>query len=584
VIRFGQTSRPGEEDVMRRLPLAPTGRRGVPRELAQLAAVHRRHCSGADLGLLREAYQVAAELHQGQTRESGKPFITHPAAVARVIAELGLDTTTVVAAVLHDTVEDTSYTLAHLRAQFGPAAADLVDGVTKLDKLHFGEVAEAETFRKMILAARNDIRVLIIKIADRLHNLRTLGFKPRRSQVRTATVTRDIIIPFADRLGLYAIRRELEDLVFATLEPDTYQQIDDHLRATDADRRPLAAAAQRQLATALRGARIRGQVHDRPRHYYSIYREMLKDPPGGPQNPPRLVVVVSGDTRNCYRTLGLVHRTWRPVPGRFKDMIATPKYNLYQSLHTTVVGPGDQAMDVLIRTRHMHTVAEVGIAAELADRGRRRVPVPARQLEWLERLHAWQQEAADSDNFLDALRSDLAYPEITIVAGSTPVTFPSGSTCVDLAYQLDPVAADRLIGARVNGRLITLSTPLADGDQVELIHAQPGQSPGPSRDWLASVRTPRARLQISQAFSDHQPTALRERVRDGRATLANALRRRDRALPDDQTLTALAASQGLPDQQALFLALHQGRGDPEQLADQLVALVDQHQLLDRPPK
>jgi GTP pyrophosphokinase len=568
---------------MLRLPRAPTGR--VPREIAELAAVHRRHCPAADLTRLREAYRVAAELHQDQTRDSGKPFITHPAAVARAIAELGLDTTTVAAALLHDTVEDTSYTLGHLRAQFGHATAELVDGVTKLDKLHFGEAAEAETFRKMILAARHDIRVLIIKIADRLHNMRTLGFKPRKSQVRTATVTRDIIIPFADRLGLYAIRRELEDLVFATLEPDPYQQIDDHLRATDGHRRPLVVAARRQLDTALRRSRIRAHVHDRPRHYHAIHREMMRNPSCGPRNPPRLVVVVAGDARECYGALGVVHQSWRPVAGRFKDLIATPKYNLYQSLHTAVAGPGNQAMDVLIRTRRMHQVAEIGIAAELAGRGHRHgVSGHALQLAWLERLHAWQQEATDPNSFLDSLRSDLANEEITIVAAGTPVTLPSGATCVDLAYQLDAMAADRLVGASVNGRLTSLSTPLAECDQVDLIHAQPGQSPGPSKDWLASVRTPRARLQIAQAFSDHQPTGLREHVRSGRVALAGALRRRDRALPDDETLTALAADQGLPDQEALFLALHQRRCDPGEIADQLIALVDQRHPLDRLPE
>lgn len=567
---------------MLRLPLAPSvGRRDAPREVVELAAVHRRHCPSADVPLLREAYRVAAELHNGQTRDSGQPFITHPAAVARIVADLGLDTTTVAAALLHDTVEDTSYTLAHLRAQFGHAVAELVDGVTKLDKVHFGEAAEAETLRKMILAACYDIRVLVIKIADRLHNLRTLAHKPRRSQVRTATVTRDIIIPFADRLGLYAIRRELEDLVFATLEPDSYQQVDDHLRNTDGYRRPLVDTAHRQLAATLHRSRIRAQVHDRPRHRYSIMREMRKNPNRGLHNPPRLVVVVAG--ADCYNTLGVVHQTWRPIPGRFKDYIATPKYNLYQSLHTAVVGPGEQPMDVFIRTRQMHEVAEIGIAAQLAGRGGATASAQALHLEWLDRLYAWQQEVGDPGNFLDSLRSDLAEEEITVVVDGRPVTLPSGATCVDLAYHLDPVAADRLIGATCNGRLAALSTPLSDGEQVELIHARPGQHPGPSKDWLATARTPRARVQITHAFGD-QPPGLRDQVRDGRAALADALRRRDRALPDEETLDALALHQGLPDQQALFLTLHQGRVDPGLVADRLVALVDQERLREHRPR
>jgi guanosine-3',5'-bis(diphosphate) 3'-pyrophosphohydrolase len=549
--------------------------RRVRREVAELAEVHRRHHRRADLPLLREAYRVAAEQHEGQTRNSGEPYITHPAAVARIIAELGLDTTTVAAALLHDTVEDTDYTLAHLRAQFGDTAAELVDGVTKLDKIYFGEAAEAETFRKMILAARTDIRVLIIKIADRLHNMRTLGFKATHKRVRTATVTRDLIIPLADRLGLYTIRRELEDLVFAILEPEIYQQIDDYLRESASARRALTIAARRQLVAALRRGRTPGRVYDRPRHHYSIYREMVKrSDRGQPRDPPRLVVVVSGDTPDCYAALGVVHCTWAPVPGRFTDLIAAPKYNLYQSLHTTVAGPADQPMDVLIRTRRMHSVAEAGIAADLAaGNGSNGAGVP--QLEWLDRLLAWQQEAAGPDHFLDSLRSNLAHSEITVVtATGAPLRLPSGSTCVDVAYQVDPIAADRLVGACVNDRLSSLSTPLADGDRVELIHARPGESRGPSRAWLRTARTPYARLQIAQAFTDEQPIALGVQIRDGAAALARALHARGRALPDEASLAAVAMDAGYPDREALFLAIQQEKLDADGIAAALVAWVD----------
>lgn len=566
--------------------LAPRSRpsRQVRREVAELADVHRRHCRRADVPLLREAYQVAAKLHAGQTRNSGEPYITHPAAVARIIAELGLDTTTVAAALLHDTVEDTDYTLAHLRSQFGDTVAELVDGVTKLDKIYFGEAAEAETFRKMILAAHTDVRVLIIKIADRLHNMRTLGFKAPHKRVRTATVTRDIIIPLADRLGLYTLRRELEDLVFAILEPETYQLIDNYLRESHRARQAAALAARRQLVSALRRGRVRTRVYDRPRHHYSIYREMVKRSHTGlPRDPPRLVVVVNGDTPDCYAALGVVHRTWTPVPGRFTDRIAAPKYNLYQSLHTTVVGPGDEPMDVLIRTRRMHHVAEAGIAADLTSRnganghnGSNHNGSNGRpQLEWLDRLLAWQQQAAEPDYFLDSLRRNLAHSEITVVtAGGTTLRLPSGSTCVDVAYQVDPVAADRLVGACVNDRLSSLSTPLADGDRVELIHARPGEHRGPSREWLRTVRTPHARLQITQAFTDEQPVALGDQIREGAALLARALRAQGRALPDEGTLAALAIESGYPDREALFLAIQQEKLDPDELAAALVARVD----------
>jgi GTP pyrophosphokinase len=558
-------------------------------EVTGLEHTHRKHCRGADLRLLREAYRVAARLHNGQTRDSGKPFIIHPVAVARIVAELGLDTTAVAAALLHDTVEDTSYTLGHLRSDFGDAVARLVDGVTKLEKIYFGEAAEAETFRKMILAARADIRVLILKIADRLHNMRTLSFKPRPSQVRTATVTREIIIPLADRLGLYAIRRELEDLVLAALEPETFHQVDDYLHRVGPSRQAQVSAAQRQVAPVLRSSHIRAKVYDRPRHHYSVYREMTKYPQLGPQNPPRLIVVVAGGTVDCYRVLGAVHRTWQPIPGRFTDLIATPKYNLYQSLHTTVVGPAEAPMDVLIRTRHMHTVAELGIAADLADRHRPGDHPPGRdpaggQFEWLDRLLAWQQQAGEPDRFLDSLRTDLGYRQVTIItAEGSRVTLPAGATCVDLAYQLDPLAAAGLVAAHVNGRLVSLSAALSDGDLVELIHTQHEDHPRPAREWLQSARTPHARLRISRVFAEHGsaapdqgPAALRDQVHAGRAALGQALRRRDRALPDDDTLAALAVERGFPDPHALFVAAHHGRLDADELADQLVAWVDRH--------
>jgi guanosine-3',5'-bis(diphosphate) 3'-pyrophosphohydrolase len=546
-------------------------RRSTAPDLAELAALHRQHHRHPDLAMLAEAYRVAARLHQGQTRESGTPFITHPVAVARIVAELGLDTTAVAAALLHDTVEDTMYTLAHLRTQFGEATARLVDGVTKFDKIFFGEVAEAETFRKMILAAATDIRVLIIKVADRLHNMRTIRFKPPGSQVRTATVTRDIFIPFADRLGLYVLRRELEDLVLAVLEPEAYRRIEEHLQASSELRAADVATARQQLLAALRRSRIRAQVHDRPRHHYSIYREMLKHPHGGPRNPPRLVVVTS-DRADCYAALGAVHQTWRHVPGIFHDMIAAPKYNLYQSLHTSVIGPGEQPMDVLIRTRHMHRLAEVGVAADLA----RHSPASTTpELEWLTRLLTWQH-AADPQHFLDALRSDLAQQDVTLVTvAGTPVTVPAGSTCLDLAYHLDPIAADRLIGARINGKLTPLATAPQPGDEVELIHTRPGEQSGMSEQWLAWAHTPHARLRIAEALSDQQ-ASLADQVAAGKTALAHALQQRDRALPVDGTIAALAQDRGYPDQEALFLAIYLGKLEPGDLADNLISRVDDH--------
>lgn len=551
----------------------PARRTPIDTEAARLAAAHRHHHRGADLKLLREAYRVAAAMHQGQTRDSGEPYIVHPVAVARILADLGLDTATIAAALLHDTVEDTSYTLIDLRNQFGDTIAGLVDGVTKLDRIYYGEIAEAETFRKMILAARDDIRVPIIKIADRLHNMRTLRHKPGPSQTRTATVTRDILIPLADRLGIYTLRRELEDRVLAILNPDAYQQIDAYLRDGRPDRDKLTAAAATRLAAALRRSRIRARVEDRPRHHYSIYREMAKHPHLGPQDPPRLAVVVAGGQADCYAALGVIHGTWPPVPGRFKDRIAAPKYNLYQSLHTTVLGPDSQPMDALIRTSRMHQVAQVGIIADLTSPGAD--GQPSRQLDWLDRLVNWQQAATEPGLFLESLRTDLTSQEITIITSDgTTCTLPAGATSIDLAYHLDPAAADRLVGAVVNGQLTALAVPLHDGDQVELIHGRHDEHLGPSASWLSSAQTPYARLQIAQAFATEQPAALTDDISHGRTKIEAALHRSGRALPKPDILAGVAAAYGYPDEQALFLAIHNGQHEVDDVVTELLNRVD----------
>jgi guanosine-3',5'-bis(diphosphate) 3'-pyrophosphohydrolase len=446
-------------------------------KVADLEQAHRSRHTRADGSLLQRAHRIAERLHRGRTRANGEPYLTHPVAVAHTVAELGLDTTAVAAALLHDLVEDaaaapdTGYTMAHLRADLGDPPADLVERVRELDLLYLraaaGEELFGETLRRMLLAARTDGRALIIKIAYRLHHLRTLRFRRGPSQVHTATATRDIVIPLADRLGLHAIRRELEDLVLAVLEPEIYRQLDDHLRKTHEARAAQVDAARQLLGSALQRNRIRAEIQDRPRHHYSIYRRMVKNPHLGPQNPPRLVVVVAGDDLECYRAMGAVHRTWRPVAGAFTDLIAAPKYNMYQSLHTTVMGPADQPMDVLVRTTRMHAVAQAGVTA---DRSNGTASSP--QLDWLDRLLAWQEEAAEPDHLLGSLRTDRASRPITVLtADGTAVPLATGATCVDLAHHLDPNATDRLVSANVNGRLTALTAPLTDGDRVELVHA-----------------------------------------------------------------------------------------------------------------
>jgi len=487
--------------------------------LPPLVSVHVQQHPDADVPTLERAYAVAEEQHRGQRRKSGEPFITHPLAVAMILANLGLDTTTLAAALLHDTIEDTGYTLARIQQDFGLEVAHLVDGVTKLDKVRFGEDAEAETLRKMIVAGGRDLRVLVIKLADRLHNMRTLRYQPAHKQQRIARGTQDLLVPVADRLGIHVLKRELEGLCFAVLQPAEAEAA----ARLDRERRPhrarLAAAVAAELAPDLRAARIGARVTERPRHLYSAYRTSRERGGSGAEllDASRVLVLVpDGVPADCYAVLGLVHGRWRPVPGRFKDHIAVPKFNLYQSLHTTVLGPGGEPVDVLIRTESMHRVAEHGVAAHLqaTDRPGAFGAVGGRDMEWLRRLLAWQREVADAAEFFRTLRDDLGTgPEVLVftTAGDT-VPLPAGSTPVDLAYALGGSVGHRTIGARVNGGLVRLSSTLADGDLVEILTSA-SENPGPSRDWVGSVRTPNASVRIQQWFAEQSRDVVIERGR-----------------------------------------------------------------------
>jgi len=487
--------------------------------LPPLVSVHVQQHPDADVPTLERAYAVAEEQHRGQRRKSGEPFITHPLAVAMILANLGLDTTTLSAALLHDTIEDTGYTLARTQQDFGLEVAHLVDGVTKLDKVRFGADAEAETLRKMIVAGGRDLRVLVIKLADRLHNMRTLRYQPVHKQQRIARATQEVLVPLADRLGIHVLKRELEGLCFAVLQPAEA----DATARLDRERRPhrarIAAAVAAELAPELRAARIGARVTERPRHLYSAYRTSRERGGSGAEllDAARILVLVpDGIPADCYAVLGLVHGRWRPVPGRFKDHIAVPKFNLYQSLHTTVLGPGDEPVDVLIRTESMHRVAEHGVAAHLqaAERPGALGAAGGRDMEWLRRLLAWQREVADAAEFIRTLRDDLGGgPEMLVfTGGGDAVPLPAGSTPVDLAYALGGSVGHRTIGARVNGGLVRLSSPLADGDLVEILTSE-SENPGPSRDWLASVRTPNAAVRIQQWFAEQSRDVVIERGR-----------------------------------------------------------------------
>jgi GTP pyrophosphokinase len=501
-----------------------SGRRPTPSggALGPLVSVHVDLHPRPDVPTLERAYAIAEEQHRGQRRKSGEPFITHPLAVATILANLGLDTTTLVAGLLHDTVEDTRYTLAQTQKEFGLEVAHLVDGVTKLDKVRFGEDAEAETLRKMIVAGGRDLRVLVIKLADRLHNMRTLRYQPAHKQQRIARATQDVLVPLADRLGIHVLKRELEGLCFAVLQPAEAAVAAGLERERRAHRTALARTVAEELAPDLREARIAALVTDRPRHLYSAYRTSRERGGDGAEllDAARILVLVpdgEAATGDCYATLGLVHGRWRPVPGRFKDHIAVPKFNLYQSLHTTVLGPGDEPIDVLIRSESMHRVAEHGVAAHLreaAEPGALSASGP-RDMEWLRRLLAWQREVADAGEFIRTLRDDLGGGGREVMVFTTEgdgVPLPAGSTPVDLAYALGGSVGHRAIGARVNGRLVRLSSTLDDGDTIEIL-TSPSENPGPSRDWLDSVRTPNAAVRIQQWFAEQGRDVVIERGR-----------------------------------------------------------------------
>ncbi|MER5756628.1 HD domain-containing protein [Streptomyces sp. NPDC002088] len=491
--------------------LGPASRDRLPDAISHVVEAHRAHHPDADLEPLRRAYVLAESSHRGQMRKSGEPYITHPLAVTLILAELGAETTTLTASLLHDTVEDTEVTLEQVRDEFGEEVRYLVDGVTKLEKVDYGAAAEPETFRKMLVATGSDVRVMSIKLADRLHNMRTLGVMRPEKQARIAKVTRDVLIPLAERLGVQALKTELEDLVFAILHPEEYQHtreliVDNAARPDD----PLAEIAD-EVRGVLREADIQAEVLIRPRHFVSVHRVSRKRRRLRGADFGRLLVLVNEDA-DCYAVLGELHTCMTPVVSEFKDFIAVPKFNLYQSLHTAVARGDGQVAEVLIRTHQMHKVAEAGVVAlgnpyappseeQTVSDGERVDPT---RPGWLSRLLDWQEAAPDPDTFWSTLREDLAQDrEITVFRpdGGT-LGLPEGATCVDAAYAQYGEDAHACIGARVNGRLATLSTVLRDGDTVQLLMGQDPASE-PSREWLEHAHTPAARIAIQRWLATH---------------------------------------------------------------------------------
>ncbi|MGY4642633.1 RelA/SpoT family protein [Cellulomonas sp. URHB0016] len=532
----------------------------------------------ADLAVVEQAYVVAERAHRGQLRKSGDPYITHPVAVATILAELGMTPSTLAAALLHDTVEDTDYSLDQLRREFGPEVAMLVDGVTKLDKVQYGDAAQAETVRKMVVAMSRDIRVLVIKLADRLHNARTWKFVASTSAEKKARETLEIYAPLAHRLGMNTIKWELEDLSFATLYPKLYDEIV-HLVAERAPaREEYLAVVREQVGADLRTSKIKATVTGRPKHYYSIYQKMIVRGRDFADIYDLVGVRVLVDTvRDCYAALGALHARWNPVPGRFKDYIAMPKFNLYQSLHTTVIGPGGKPVEIQIRTHDMHRRAEYGVAAHwkykesAKNAGAGQSTDPAgNDMMWLRQLVDWQKETADPSEFLDSLRFEIAGSEVYVFTPKGDVIgLPSGSTPVDFAYAVHTEVGHRTMGARVNGRLVPLDSTLENGDVVDVFTSK-SETAGPSRDWLGFVKSPRARNKIRQWFSKERRE---EAIEHGKDSIAKAMRKQNlpiQRLLSHESLVALANEMRYADVSALYAAIGEGQVSAATVVQRLV--------------
>jgi GTP diphosphokinase / guanosine-3',5'-bis(diphosphate) 3'-diphosphatase len=568
--------------------------------LEPLLRVVRGNDPKADTAVLRQiehAYQVAERWHRGQKRKSGDPYITHPLAVTTILAELGMDPATLMAGLLHDTVEDTEYGLDSLRRDFGEQVAQLVDGVTKLDKVKFGEAAQAETVRKMVVAMARDPRVLVIKLADRLHNMRTMRFLKREKQEQKARETLEIYAPLAHRLGMNTIKWELEDLAFAILYPKMYDEIV-RLVAERAPKRDeyLATVIDEVLAD-LRGARIRATVTGRPKHYYSVYQKMIVRGRDFAEIYDLVGIRVLVDTvRDCYAALGTVHARWNPVPGRFKDYIAMPKFNMYQSLHTTVIGPGGKPVELQIRTFDMHRRAEFGIAAhwkykqqavsgsskttrsDAPKRGEKRAAgtrgeATVNDMAWLRQLLDWQKETEDPGEFLESLRFDLSRNEVFVFTPKGDViALPAGATPVDFSYAVHTEIGHRTIGAKVNGRLVPLESTLDNGDTVEIFTSKAAGA-GPSRDWLSFVKSPRARNKIRGWFSRERRD---EAIEQGKDSIARAMRKQNLPLQHVLTgdsLVTLAHEMRYPDISALYAAIGEGHVSAQSVVQKLVQAV-----------
>ena len=542
-------------------------------ELGPLLDAFRERHPGESDSVIHRAYELAHHLHLGQFRKSGAPFVTHPLAVAQILAVYGMDAETLAAALLHDTVEDTELTLDAVREEFGPLVADLIDGVTKLDRVRFQsrEEAQAATIRKMVIAMARDVRVLLLKLADRLHNIRTITPLDEAKQRRIAAETLDVYAPLAHRLGVQEIKHEMEDRCFAILHPRRYAEIEDLLAARTPQREAFITEVVGEIERLLDEIDVEASVSGRPKHPYSIYRKMvdagrsfddIHDLSG--------VRIITSAVSDCYAALGAIHTSWPPVHGRFKDFIAMPKFNLYQSIHTTVLGPGRKALEVQIRTREMHDRAERGIAAHWAYK--EGSPIAAAQAV-VDHLTELPTDYDTPTEFLAGLKLDLYQDEVFVLTPTGDVrTMPRGATPVDFAYAIHTEVGHHCTGAKVNGRLVSLDTRLESGDTVEVMTSRSPDA-GPSRDWMAFVRTTRAAAKIRQWFSRERRESA---IAAGREQVAKLLRREGLGLgaaERDRILNEIASSLGYRDVEGIYQAVGEGNTAAATVVGRVVRVV-----------
>jgi GTP pyrophosphokinase len=526
----------------------------------------------ADVALVEKAFSIAEQAHSSQLRKSGEPYISHPVAVAQILADLGIGATTIAAALLHDTVEDTPYSIEKLRSDFGEEVSMLVDGVTKLDKIKFGDSAQAESVRKMVVAMSKDIRVLVIKLADRLHNARTWKYVSEQSAKRKAQETLEIYAPLAHRLGISTLKLELEDLSFEILYPKVYEEIVNLVTQRTPMREQYLDEVIGAIESDLKSERIKGKVAGRPKQYYSIYQKMVVRGREFDEIYDLVGIrVLVGSVRDCYAVLGAIHARWNPVPGRFKDYIAMPKFNLYQSLHTTVIGPSGRAVEIQIRTSEMDQRAQYGVAAHwmYKEQAGKSQATTQDDLLWLKHLSDWQAETKDPGEFLDALRFEIGAKEVYVFTPKGKVVgLPTGATAVDFAYAVHTEVGHKTIGAKVNGRITPLDSVLSSGDVVEVLTSKSVDA-SPSKDWLNFVASPRARAKIKHHFSQERRE---DAIEAGKDQLTKTMRKL--GLPLQQLMSAdslgkIVGELGIQDLSALFASIGEGQISAQSIIDRL---------------